>query len=950
MIPSAFPLAAVVFTRTIGRLAVVGSIAGRPHTSLEINIFMSNTIERFAIWMLRTVISIVINALVLMITAWILPNMAFVETDLGSAWLQAVAAAILIGLINLLLRPIVLWISRPLGFFLLFLVGFLLNIAAIWLAAWLLPGFEISGFLTIAASGIIVAALNVIIAGLLNLGDSDSYYRRRTIERAASEPSPNQDNEGRNLVMVEIDGLSYYHLKEALERGLLPTMQEMIKEEGYVLSKVDCGIPSQTSACQAGIMFGDNYDIPAFRWYDKTQGKLIVSSSDAGELNGRYAHGKGLMRGGTSVSNMLNGDAYTSLMTASDLREAEEDEAKRRADDVYLLMLDPSFLLSVIARYLGMVVIELWEGWQQRRHDVTPRLNRLAHFYPFVRAATSIFLREMGAAFTTMDIVRGSPSIYVTWPGFDEVAHHSGPYTSDAFNELARYDKVLRHFRHTIADDAPVYYDMLVLSDHGQSYGPTFLQRYGVSLKEFIEQQLPEGTKVSASIGGDTGAMGLSQASAELANAQQHGSSGSRAADSMAKQGQQLADRISEEDKARIAAETTDAEVTAYGSGNLAQVYFNLFDRKIKLNELHAAYPGLVDALVNHEGIGLVCGYADDGTPIAMSKHGTRNLHTDEVEGEDPLLMFAPPEGPGASSVEKRAWQVRRVMDFPHAGDLMVISTVYEDGTVAALEELIGNHGGLGGEQTDAFIFHPPELEVPETRNSIDVFHVLNEHRGKPLPPPAPEPEVAPTNDWTVENLIAGLTMVRVWLEHAFRCLIPDREAFRGVVNDPQMTGPALLIGIVGTILYTLATGDGSVNYLIGVPLRIVTWFISIVVVFGAGLLLTRKGSFARTARAVGFAQSPTVLLVFTLYEPLANVVVVIVAALILIGVWMGAAEAFETSGWKTAVLPIIYVLLYIVGVAAIGVVVEGATLTLVSVLQSLGITPPNTAVTPPPS
>ena len=65
-------------------------------------------------------------------------------------------------------------------------------------------------------------------------------------------------------------------------------------------------------------------------------------------------------------------------------------------------------------------------------------------------------------------------------------------------------------------------------------------------------------------------------------------------------------------------------------------------------------------------------------------------------------------------------------MDFPHAGDLMVISTVYPDGTVAALEELIGNHGGVGGEQTDAFIFHPPDFQVPDTRNSTDVFHILN--------------------------------------------------------------------------------------------------------------------------------------------------------------------------------------------------------------------------------
>ena len=83
------------------------------------------------------------------------------------------------------------------------------------------------------------------------------------------------------------------------------------------------------------------------------------------------------------------------------------------------------------------------KGWQQRRHDVTPRLNRLHGFYPFVRAATSVILRDLGASFTVMDILRGSPSIYVTWPGYDEVAHHSGPWTSDAFNELARYDHII---------------------------------------------------------------------------------------------------------------------------------------------------------------------------------------------------------------------------------------------------------------------------------------------------------------------------------------------------------------------------------------------------------------------------------------------------------------------------------------------------------------------------
>ena len=47
------------------------------------------------------------------------------------------------------------------------------------------------------------------------------------------------------------------------------------------LTRADCGLPSQTSACQAGIMFGDNNDIPAFRWYDKTEKKDCVSGHDA---------------------------------------------------------------------------------------------------------------------------------------------------------------------------------------------------------------------------------------------------------------------------------------------------------------------------------------------------------------------------------------------------------------------------------------------------------------------------------------------------------------------------------------------------------------------------------------------------------------------------------------------------------------------------------------------
>ena len=65
---------------------------------------------------------------------------------------------------------------------------------------------------------------------------------------------------------------------------------------GPVMMEIDCGLPWQTSACQAGIMFGDNHDIPAFRWYDKDEQKLLVSGKDAAFSNDRYATGNRLIR------------------------------------------------------------------------------------------------------------------------------------------------------------------------------------------------------------------------------------------------------------------------------------------------------------------------------------------------------------------------------------------------------------------------------------------------------------------------------------------------------------------------------------------------------------------------------------------------------------------------------------------------------------------------------
>ena len=339
----------------------------------------------------------------------------------GENLVISVAAALVLGLVNLLLRPIILLLSLPLGFFVVFGIGFLVNAITLLLTAYILPEFQVSGFLPAFIGGVILAAINTIITGVITIDDDDFFYQGLVERLATRQKFSTSDSPGQGLVMLEIDGLSFHHITKALQDGYMPTLKEMMDEEGYQLSRVDCGLPSQTSACQSGIMFGDNYDIPSFRWFDKEQNKLYVSSKDAAEINNRYANGTGLMRGGSSINNMMDGDAEKSLLTLANIRTGTDDEKKRRARDISLLMLNPYFFTRTLALLFGDAIREVFEYWRDVRRDVQPRLNRLHKGYPFMRAATTVFMRDISAYLATLDIIRGSPSIYLTWPGYDEV-------------------------------------------------------------------------------------------------------------------------------------------------------------------------------------------------------------------------------------------------------------------------------------------------------------------------------------------------------------------------------------------------------------------------------------------------------------------------------------------------------------------------------------------------
>ncbi len=156
-------------------------------------------------------------------------------------------------MVNLLVRPLLLLLAMPLGFIVLFVVGFLVNAVTLRVTANLLDGaLIVDGWLPAIIGGIVLASVGALITGILGIEDAGSFYEGVIERRLVRQRAPLPDNPTTGLVMLEIDGLSYHHITKAIADGYMPNVQQMIEEDGYVLSHTDCGLPSQTSACQTG--------------------------------------------------------------------------------------------------------------------------------------------------------------------------------------------------------------------------------------------------------------------------------------------------------------------------------------------------------------------------------------------------------------------------------------------------------------------------------------------------------------------------------------------------------------------------------------------------------------------------------------------------------------------------------------------------------------------------
>ncbi len=631
--------------------------------------------------------------------------------------------ALLVGL-NFGLVPVMLWLRVPINPLTVNGAALLLNGAALRLAASLLasPAQALS-LPTFVPATVLLAGVNAVLNGLIALDDEYTFFQ--FIIQSTRDPrqarQASHNNVCHGMVLLQIDGLSHTHLRRALGAGIMPNLYAMLRE-GFHITCFDCGLPSQTSAFQAGILYGNNDDIPAFRWYERERGRMFISNrpEDARALQSRFQQAQGLLRGGSSVNNLLSGGAARAVLTLSEMH------TPRALEDLIAFWLNP----VIFGRTLMLCALDLLReiNWSLRQRACGTRQHILSP-HALLRPLVNVLLRDMTFFIVMREIQRGSPIIYATFVGYDVVAHTAGPECPNALNTLRGFDRHLRHIRQAIRYLAPFEYDLFVLSDHGQTGGATFRQRYGFTLREWIAQHIRRESRVSETPTHEEAGRSFVRAlvsDLRAASEALHGQKQRR----IRRATMRAAAQALEELAAVPPTPQEGEDVVVCASGCLAHVYFpSIGHQPLTWEQIEAIHPDLINALSQHEGIGFVV-VRDTEDIIALNHQGARSLTSGKVIGVDPLAPFG--------DTTLRAAQLRRLSEFSNSGDLIVHSALYADGSVAAFEELIGSHGGLGGPQTEAFIIHPglPMLREVGVRDATHLFTILDQWRARAVSSP----------------------------------------------------------------------------------------------------------------------------------------------------------------------------------------------------------------------
>ncbi len=299
-----------------------------------------------------------ITAFSFWLIAWILPSISIanLRTALYSAIILSVLNAVLWPIISRFFSRIILWTAG--------LLGLVANGLILWLASEILDGLTIDTVVAAIIASFLMTVIGIAVSTWLSV-DDDAVWQRQTVRRMVNRLEPPTPTDVPGILFLQIDGLAEPVVRQAIANGHAPTLARWVQDGSHRITGWECDLSSQTGASQAGILHGNNHNMPAFRWYDKEAGKVFTSNrpKDAAEIEARQSDGHGLLAdGGVSRSNVFSGDSVESAITFSTLL----DRSKHSHKTANYFLSDP----YAISRLITLTIADAWR--EDRRPPRAP--------------------------------------------------------------------------------------------------------------------------------------------------------------------------------------------------------------------------------------------------------------------------------------------------------------------------------------------------------------------------------------------------------------------------------------------------------------------------------------------------------------------------------------------------------------------------------------------------
>ena len=546
---------------------------------------------------LRLLLSWLLSAAALLIAAAIVPGVS-VEGFGG-----AVLAALLIAVLNAILPPIVAGAAAP--------VHGAARVRARPRArrADAPSGLgdqagrdPVDNFGWALLAALVAAAVGVVLDVVFGTNDDDTYtLQGRPAHREA--PGRRERTDVPGIVFLEIDGLALPVLRRAMRDGNAPNMARWLAEGSYALDRSGSPTsprrpaPARPASCSARITTSrrsaGSTSRPAAS--SPARGRTTAPRSSA---SGRPASGCST-NGGSSRGNLLSGEADEVILTVSRISEEKKSNPGYRAFFANGFNVTRSLVL-----FFWEIVLEVTAAharsppgrppaWPPERHlpaaardDVRRRTRphrlRRPHGHD---ARPACDLRDV------LELRRGRPPLRAR--------------AADTLEALRKLDQQFGRIENA-RRYAPRPYEIVVLSDHGQTQGATFKQRNGYGLDDLVERSLASGS-VHSIQGGDE-----------------------QACDGRPRRGRGDGyGRQAREGDRRT--RSGDRQVVVLGSGNLGLVYLMEEPRRLTLEEIEERHPQLLPALREHPHVGWILVRSRDHGALALGgggihylEHGTR--------------------------------------------------------------------------------------------------------------------------------------------------------------------------------------------------------------------------------------------------------------------------------------------------------------------------------------